>query len=96
MILYNPIHSSYVRKTGGYKALVRAHYQIKAVGIGDSYGDLAPLADEIENLFGAGVIENDELVIGVSTVRPIQFPWMDDGIRYNNLGSEVQIFVVPQ
>lgn len=95
-IIFNPIFLRYSRYTAGRKSHGQFYYQVEAINTGDSYSELGPIADEIENLLYQSQVVDDPVIMGMSVTRPIQFSEYDDGTRYNHLGSVVEIFASKQ
>lgn len=83
---------------GGGRLLTRPIYLIRAVGVGDSFAALQPLADAIDAALQGNSV-NPPVTVGGMTVRGAvresarQYSDDDAGVRYNHLGGEYQFFV---
>lgn len=79
------------RGTGGRRVLVRMRYQIRVIGDGDSFGDIATIADAIDDTLNLNQLLDHPTVAGCSALRPLQSSSLINGERRNLLGAEYEI-----
>ena len=91
-IVYIPQTPQMARGTGGKKIFRTCNYIIKAVGTGDSFSPVAEIANLIDEIMHKDqLLDDSEVVAGCSVVSDLQYSTVEDGVRYNHMGSIVEI-----
>lgn len=93
-VLYAYQGSSDVIAVGGYRILNSGVYQVKGVVKGDSMVAAEAIANRIDMLLtrATGTVVGG-IVLACVRERPIAYPEISDGLRYNHLGGLYRIQV---
>lgn len=91
-VVFFPQTPEIKRGSGARKIWRKCNYVIKGVCTGDSFQPLEELTNLIDSLFHRDQMDEPHVVIaGTSVVSDIQYTDVEDGIRYNHMGSIVEI-----